>query len=156
MTFANAPQNRKGYKMKKEPKDKTAEKKPEDKKPKKLVIKNEKSERSLKVTFTPEERQEMSISMASKYGELEQAELDKSKVTAQHSSKIKEHKADIRSLATKVNDGFEFQPVKCETVTDYKKATVKTTRLDSMELIEDRELRDDEKQPTLYVAAGMK
>ena len=130
-------------------------KKPE-KKPQKLVVKKEKSERSLKVTFTPEQRQEMSISMASKYGELEQAELNKKNATAQHTSVITEHKAAIRSLATKVNDGFEFQPIKCETITDYKKGTVKTTRLDTSEIIEERELRDDEKQPTLYVAAGMK
>lgn len=105
-------------------------KKPAPKTPKK-------DERQLRVKFTEEEIIKLARRLAEKNAEAEQAELDKKAVTKQLASKCDEIAAQVSTISGKINAGFEYRQVQCETTYDDPKPGMKTTRrLDTLEIIE--------------------
>ena len=96
-----------------------------------------KTEQSLRVKFTEEEVVKLARKLAEKNAEAEQAENDKKAVTKQLAAKCEGIAAQVSEISGKINAGFEYRTVQCETTYDDPKPGMKTTRrLDTMEVIE--------------------
>ena len=96
-----------------------------------------KTEQSLRVKFTEEEVVKLARKLAEKNAEAEQAENDKKAVTKQLAAKCEGIAAQVSEISGKINAGFEYRTVHCETTYDDPKPVVKTTRrLDTLEVIE--------------------
>ena len=96
-----------------------------------------KTEQSLRVKFTEEEVVKLARKLAEKNAEAEQAENDKKAVTKQLAAKCEGIAAQVSEISGKINAGFEYRTVQCETTYDDPKPGVKTTRrLDTLEVIE--------------------
>ena len=96
-----------------------------------------KTEQSLRVKFTEEEVVKLARKLAEKNAEAEQAENDKKAVTKQLAAKCEGIAAQVSEISGKINAGFEYRTVQCETTYDDPKPGMKTTRrLDTLEVIE--------------------
>lgn len=96
-----------------------------------------KTEQSLRVKFTEEETLKLARKLAEKNAEAEQAENDKKAVTKQLAAKCDAIAAQVSEISGKINAGFEYRTVQCETTYDDPKPGMKTTRrLDTLEVIE--------------------
>lgn len=105
--------------------------------------------RLLKVLFTPPEKIEMSEQIAAAIRNLHKAQDDLATVKAQFQSKIKEHEAEITSLSERINSGWEMRSIGCREIRDYKNGSVYVFRDDTEEIIEERAMTAEERQPTL-------
>ena len=96
-----------------------------------------KTEQSLRVKFTEEEVVKLARKLAEKNAEAEQADNDKKAVTKQLAAKCEGIAAQVSEISGKINAGFEYRTVQCETTYDDPKPGMKTTRrLDTLEVIE--------------------
>lgn len=117
--------------------------KPEQKK----TVEIKRVKRSLKCKFTDAEVLQLGKDLAEKTEHYGQLEADKKQVVKDFDAKLAEVDAQIRSASGKVQCGYEYRNIECTEAigepTDNKKTV---TRLDTMEVVEVRELTDDEKQ----------
>ena len=74
----------------------------------------------LKCLFTEEETKDMSSELARKISDLENAQSRKKGTVKSIDSDIASIETKIKTLATKVNNGYEFRDVKCEVITNYE------------------------------------
>jgi uncharacterized FlaG/YvyC family protein len=79
-----------------------------------------------------------------------QGELDTQK--QEYKARIEEKTATIAKLSGRVNSGLESREVVCIEVKDWSDATVTICRQDTGEVIEERPMREDEKQMELVAA----
>jgi len=105
--------------------------------------------RLLKVLFTPPEKIEMSEQIASAIRDLKKSQDDLATVKAQFQSKIKEHEAEIANLCERINSGWEMRSIGCREVKDYTNFSVYVFRDDTEEMIEERPMTANERQPEL-------
>lgn len=105
--------------------------------------------RILKVAFTEAEKVDMVGAAGSAYRDLKKAQDDLATVKAQFQSKIKEHEAEISSLFERINTGWEMQSVACREVKDFATGSVIVFRDDTEEMIEERAMTAEERQPAL-------
>jgi len=113
------------------------------------AMEERKFNRLLKVSFTPPEKIEMSEQIASAIRNLKKVQDDLATVKAQFQSKIKEHEAEIASLSERINSGWEMRNVGCREVRDFNTGSVYVFRDDTEELIEERAMTAEERQPEL-------
>ena len=104
---------------------------------------------SLKVALTQKEILEAGETMADSQRELSQAEGELTSIKAQFKSRIEAADVKIKLNANLIRDKFEFRPVKCERVLDFKKEVVSEIRLDSGETVHSRPMKESEKQMTM-------
>jgi len=76
-----------------------------------------------------------------------QAQLDA--VKADYKGKIEEQLGRISSLSAKVHSGIETRDVECVMEKNFETGRVTVVRLDCGKIIEDRPMREDEKQMEL-------
>jgi len=112
-------------------------------------IEERKFNRMLKVAFTETEKVDMVEAAGSAYRDLKKAQDDLATVKAQFQSKIKEHEAEISSLFERINTGWEMRSVPCREVKDFVTGSVVVFRDDTQELIEERAMTGEERQPAL-------
>ena len=116
-----------------------------------------KTEQSLRVKFTEEEVVKLARKLAEKNAEAEQAENDKKAVTKQLAAKCEGIAAQVSEISGKINAGFEYRTVQCETTYDDPKPGMKTTRrLDTLEVIEQETMTLAELQQELPFSGGDK
>lgn len=73
-----------------------------------------------------------------------EAEFDS--VKADYKGKIAEQEAIVSKLSPRIHSGKETRDVECAEVKNWTRMTVTVTRTDTMEEIESRPMREDEKQ----------
>lgn len=103
----------------------------------------------LETTFTDEEKVQMSKQIGIALRSLKKAQDDLATVKAQFTSKIKEHEAEVNTLMEKINSGWEMRSVSCREVKDYNTGSVFIFRDDTHEMIEERAMTGEERQPPL-------
>ena len=117
-------------------------------------MKNEFSTEYIKHIFTEEEKREISISMAQKVAELQAVEDSKKAIMSDLKSQIDSLQATVNSAATKINNGYEMQNVKCRVDKDFSSRMVYFFRVDTDELVKSRDMRADEIQMSIDDAMG--
>jgi hypothetical protein len=81
-----------------------------------------------------------------------EAEFDS--VKADYKGKIAEQEAIVSKLSPRIHSGKETRDVECSEVKNWTRMTVTVTRTDTMEEIESRPMREDEKAMELNLVAG--
>lgn len=81
-----------------------------------------------------------------------EAEFDS--VKADYKGKIAEQEAIVSKLSPRIHSGKETRDVECSEVKNWTRMTVTVTRIDTMEDIESRPMREDEKQMEIADATG--
>jgi hypothetical protein len=107
--------------------------------------------RELKVELTEKEKLEYGQKVARECQLLAGCEEEKAEASSGFTARIKVHKAEINSLSTVLQQGYEYRQVKCERIIDYKKGTLVVIRLDTGEVVQERELNEAEKQRNLPI-----
>jgi hypothetical protein len=84
--------------------------------------------------------------MAQEHAEYNRVEGEMKSVQKEYKAKLEEKQANIDKLSGRVHSGIEARDVACLEVKNWTAGTVTVQRLDSMEFIEERPMREDEKQ----------
>ena len=95
-------------------------------------------------------------SLAQINSQIDSAEVHKKSVVKELDSDIASLEAQRSSIVEKVNRGAEYRDVKVVTVRDYETRLYHEERQDTGEIINERPLRDDERQPSLPGAGNGK
>lgn len=111
--------------------------------------KPEYSQQTCKVEFTREELEEFAESMSIKMGEMARKEEAKKEVASQFKADIDAIKNECNALAQKIRNKYEYKPVKCLVVRNYKTRMVTYTRTDTGEEHKTRPMTSDEIQMEL-------
>jgi len=106
-------------------------------------------EKLLPCIFTEAEMKERSASLTRTTLEISRHEEEKKNLTASLTARIKGLKTEQSSLAKELDKGGELRTVKCEAIRDLERNLFLCVRTDTGEIIESRELKDDEKQGRL-------
>jgi len=110
--------------------------------------------RHLDCKLTDDETLRYGRELASLNQQLATAEARKKSVVKQLDSDIAALEARRDSVVEKVNRGAEYRDVKVTTFRDYEQRGYYEIRHDTSEVINERPLRDDERQPSLPVSTG--
>lgn len=110
----------------------------------KMKVVNE--ERWLSRDLTDEEIIESAKSLASKRTALKHLESEKKSFVEQIKAKASQLESELDELNQRVSEGKAWGKIPCKVVTNYEEGTVTTTRLDTNEVLEERALRDTERQ----------
>ena len=100
----------------------------------------------LEVKYTPEEISDMGLDLARKTAELRTAEEHKKSVVSHLKSEIDSLTARTNDISNKINSGSEYRNVKCELEYNYETNKKTIIRTDTMEVVYDGEIPDDERQ----------
>ena len=92
--------------------------------------------------------------LARAYSERERISGELDSIKQDYKGKIAEQDATIGKLSGRVNSGIETRDIECREEKNWTKATVTVTRLDDMEVIESRPMREDEKQQEMSEVVG--
>ena len=103
----------------------------------------------IKHSFTDDKKAEIAIEMAQKVSELSSAEDDKKAVMSDFKSRIDLLQANVNSAATKLNNGYEMQNIKCEIVPDWDKKVWQYFRVDDESLVREKPMTADDLQMKL-------
>ena len=100
----------------------------------------------LRYDFKPEELQKMGLSMAQAQQQADIAEDEFKSVKSRFKDRIEKHQLVVRENSRHISTGFEMRDIDCEKMIDYKKGIVTFTRQDTGEVVEERDIRDEERQ----------
>ena len=114
-----------------------------------MEIRRRTMERSLKYTFTEDERKGLAVDLSQAVRVWEEKEAQKKAITSQLKAEVDQAQSSMAILAGKHRDGYEYRQTKCEETRDFNSKTVTVIRLDSGEIIEERKMRNDELQMEL-------
>ena len=103
----------------------------------------------IKHAFTKDEKKEIAIEIAQKVSDLQLAEDDKKAVMSDFKSRIDLLQANVNSAATKLNNGYEMQTVKCEIIPDWDKKIWQYFRVDNELLVKEKPMTADDLQMKL-------
>jgi len=112
-----------------------------------------KTERLLKVLLTPDEERYFGKEIARARQELAAVNDELDEVKSQFKSKIESCEKEQNRFMVLLNNGYEYRQVECEVVNDYKAGTVRVTRMDTGELVEERAMNDIDRQRELPMPA---
>ena len=107
------------------------------------------SEEYIQHTFTEDEKKEIAAEMARNVSEKSNLEDDKKARNSEFNGKIDLLQAQVNLAAGKLNSGYEHIYVKCEVVRNYETKRVGFFRVDTGEMVKDRDMTDDELQMQL-------
>ena len=96
--------------------------------------------------LTPEEISQASDDLARHLDEHEAVENELAALKSQFKGKLELAQANINTKKRLVRDKREMRYVDVEVVSDYTECTIRITRLDTGEIVEDRKMTGDEKQ----------
>jgi hypothetical protein len=92
--------------------------------------------------------------MAALLDELDGIKEQKKAAAATFAAEEKRISADLRDAARTYRTGTELREIHCEITYDFAKCRVGVIRLDTKDVIESREMTDDEKQMELDFEGG--
>lgn len=110
------------------------------------MIEFDQVDRVLPVPLTDQERLVIGEEMATAQSKGEQAERDKKAADESYKGVIEEAYADVSKLSAQLRRGKKDIPVQCQITKDYRIGSVKTTRMDTMEVIDRRPMTSTERQ----------
>lgn len=108
-----------------------------------------KCKRYLKYTFTRDEKEAISDSLARNISDLKQKQLAKKEVVKSLDSEIAAFETEVSNLATKVKDGYEYRNIDCEMVFDIETRMKTVYRMDDETVVERLPMTADELQQDL-------
>lgn len=100
----------------------------------------------LPVPLTDWERLEIGESIADAQMKAEQAELDKKAVDEGYKGVIEGAYADVSNLTKQLRRGKKDVMVQCQISRDYRLGHIRTIRMDTGEILEDRPMTKSERQ----------
>jgi hypothetical protein len=103
----------------------------------------------LKYHFSEEEMKNLALDMAQATNKANAVEEKKKAANAGFKDELESHQLIARTAARKIEQGYEMKDIKCRKFTDYKKDLVTITRLDTGEVVEERKIKDSERQMSL-------
>lgn len=112
-----------------------------------------KQSRFLKCRFTGVEKAELSMRMADAVTKITDLEAELKAIKSQHTSKIDEQRAIVTHSASSLTSGYESREVEVEITQDYETGKYMEARMDTSEVIVERELSDTELQMEFNPAA---
>jgi len=113
-------------------------------------IRKFKETRTLKVKLTDPEVLEFADQLARSVDESTRLEEEKKALTDSFKAKITEVEAKIQKLTNYVRNRYDYRPVDCEQTMDNNKGTSVIVRIDTNEVIEERNLTYEERQGNLF------
>ncbi len=106
-------------------------------------------EEILPVWLTDAEKQAYGEEMAVALVEISRQEEELVFLKKHYKEGIEPLEDRVRELAARINDGHEERRVNCEIVKDFEAGTVTVWRLDTMEVVRQRDMTLEEKQRSL-------
>ena len=106
----------------------------------------------LQCVLTDQELIAKSKELAKCNEDLADVEAKKKDVVADFTAQQKKHEANIGSLSRVVSTGKEYRNVKCELELDYATGMKTLRRLDTLEIVKQCELTQNERQAALEAA----
>lgn len=100
-------------------------------------------------TLTPEERIGKGLEMVRQMEAWDSLDRDLKATTKEMKGQMERVKAEICILGDAVRDGAAYEETACEQVMDYEHGRVLVTAFETGEVVEDRAMRDDERQMEL-------
>jgi len=116
----------------------------------KKTIKTTKHTRSLKVQLTDKDVLGVAEELSKVLDEIKAIDEEKKAVVANLKSRTEEKEARCSTLQSLVRNKWEYRPVDCEETMDNNTGKVTTRRLDTDEVIEERDMTYDERQSKLF------
>jgi hypothetical protein len=107
---------------------------------------------SLKHTFSPAERLQLSDDQSEKLGKIEALKSELKQVQLMHKADIEENEAAVRALTQKIRARYELRPVECMVLLDRVPNHVITIRLDTAHVARYRKMTDGEKREAIDAA----
>lgn len=104
------------------------------------------SHQYVKYEFIEEEKREISIEMAEKVSRLDSLEDELKAVKSDFKSQIDQTSADMKNLASKINNGWEMREIKCIIEYDYENGIVRHIRTDNGQEVKTRKMNQEERQ----------
>ena len=111
-----------------------------------IKIERKESEKMLKHILTDKEKLEIGAGLADEYQTLSEAENQLAAIKADYKGRIDGANALIGRKSALIRAGYEMRQTPVEIVKDWTAGTVKTFRLDTMEIVECRDMTKDERQ----------
>jgi len=102
--------------------------------------------RHLKVVFDTDKLQDLSTQLALKTAELRSQEDEKKEVMSDFTATLNRLKAETNSLATKINNGYEYRSVDCDIDYLWDEGNKKIIRQDTQEVVETLAITPEEMQ----------
>jgi hypothetical protein len=109
-------------------------------------VKKEKFHRSLPVKVDEAKKADLGLKLAGALKSMRDIEAAKKSANAEFKSRLQAAAALADKYSDALQTGKSYELVECEALHDGDKATVKVTRLDSGEIIEEREMSGEERQ----------
>lgn len=103
----------------------------------------------LRCLLTDEEKLVAADSMADSIGEVTRLEDEISSIKSQLKADIEAADAQVKKQASRLREGFEMRMTETETVLDFDRMTSCETRKDTQDVIQDRDMKEDECQRKL-------
>ena len=105
----------------------------------------------LKVTLTDEQKKGYSEEIAQAVEEVAEGQNELKFVSTEIKARIQTSEAKLKELANKIRAGYEMKPVECLQTMDFSNGTVKIVRLDTDEIVLERAMTVEERQPELPI-----
>lgn len=114
------------------------------------MIEMEHFDKLLPVPLTDRERLEIGESIADAQMKAEQAELDKKAADEGYKGVIESAYADVSNLTKQLRRGKKDAMVQCQIRKDYRLGHIRTIRMDTAEILEDRPMTTTERQMGMH------
>ena len=118
-------------------------------------IQTKKTRESLKCPLTEAEIAELGKQASRAGAAIRQKEAELQAVKSQFKAEIDKLVAERNECEGKINAGWEFRPVDCEIIKDYRENTLRVVRLDTYETVRERTLTAEERQQLLLPKEGV-
>jgi len=105
----------------------------------------------LKVPLTDEQKKQYSEEIAQAVEEIGEGQNELKFVSTEIKARIQTSEAKLKELANKIRAGYEMKPVECLQTMDFSNGTVKIVRLDTDEVVLERAMTVEERQPELPI-----
>ena len=114
-----------------------------------VEIETRKTTEWCKHVFNEKELREIARDLAQSMADLNRKQAALKAVSTVIKGEIAELEARTSKDANLFNTGYEMREIECEEEKDYRLGVVRLTRLDTFEMIRERAMRADERQPRL-------
>ena len=121
----------------------------ETEKPKKDDLKVFPYKRELTVALTKDETADRAKRMSHKLAERDIKEQVIKEETKRQKTVLKDMETEVRRLSNSVRDGAELRTVQCERRCNYTTGRVSDVRVDTGEILSERDMTEDERQKDL-------
>lgn len=112
-------------------------------------IRRKKTEEVLRYSFSKEELERHSATLAQANIEKMRIEEEAKQVSANYKARIQTVQAEINVAANRIYSGYEMRPIACEKVSDYTRGEVYFVQLDTGEEFNRRKMTELELQQEL-------